>query len=74
MSDNDIKYMIEALASDLAEMLAANFGMSIPEALDALYNSETYSKLINPASGLYFQSARYVYSFLNNEIEKGCMA
>ena len=60
--------MKEALATDLAELLAKDFDMSITEALDALYNSETYTKLCNPNTGLYFQSTLYVYSFLKNEL------
>ena len=68
MTDTDFNYMKEALATDLAELLAKDFDMSITEALDALYNSETYTKLCNPNTGLYFQSTLYVYSFLKNEL------
>ena len=64
----DFNYMKEALAADLAELLAKDFNMTITEALDAMYGSETYSKLCNPNTGLYFQSAQYVYSFLKNEL------
>ena len=68
MTDIDFNYMKEALATDLAELLAKDFDMTITEALDALYSSETYTKLCNPNTGLYFQSTLYVYSFLKNEI------
>lgn len=68
MIDTDFNYMKEALATDLAELLAKDFDMTITEALDALYSSETYTKLCNPNTGLYFQSTLYVYSFLKNEL------
>ena len=68
MTDTDFNYMKEALATDLAELLAKDFDMSITEALDALYSSETYTKVCNPNTGLYFQSTLYVYSFLKNEL------
>lgn len=68
MTDIDFNYMKEALATDLAELLAKDFDMTITEALDALYSSETYTKLCNPNTGLYFQSTLYVYSFLKNEL------
>lgn len=71
MNSSDFKYMVEAIATDLAELLSKEFGMSICEALDFLYNSETYSKLIDVRSGLYFQSSLYVYSFLKNELTTG---
>ena len=74
MTTGDIQYLTEALAVDLAEMLAKDFNMSILESLDTLYNSETYQKLTNPDTGLYFQSSPYVYSFLKQEITTGKLA
>jgi hypothetical protein len=68
MTGADFNYMKEALAVDLAELLAKEFDMTITDALDALYGSETYTKLCNPDTGLYFQSTLYVYSFLKNEL------
>lgn len=74
MNNIDFKYMTEALSIDLAELLTIDFGMSVSEALDALYNSVTYEKLLNPKTGLYFQSSLYVYSFLKNELQTGKIA
>ncbi len=74
MTTGDIQYLTEALAVDLAEMLSKDFNMSILESLDTLYNSETYQKLTNPDTGLYFQSSLYVYSFLKQEITTGKLA
>ncbi|NCE73051.1 hypothetical protein [Odoribacter sp. Z80] len=74
MTDSDFNYMKEAIATDLAELLAKDFGMGIAESLDTLYNSETYAKLSDPNTGLYFQSAQYVYSFLKNELNTGTIA
>lgn len=74
MTDSDFKYMIEALAVDMAELLSRDFGMNILESLDTLYNSETYAKLIDRGTGLYFQSTQYVYSFLKQELALGKLA
>ena len=74
MTDSDFKYMIEAMAADLAELLTRDFGLSISVSLDTLYISDTYAKLIDPATGLYFQSTQYVYSFLKNELTTGKIA
>lgn len=68
MKSADFNYMKEALSADLVELLAKDFGMTITEALDAMYGSETYSKLCDSNTGLYFQSSQYVYSFLKNEL------
>ena len=74
MSESDFKYMKESMAADLAELLSKDFGMSVTESLDALYSSETYAKLSDPATGLYFQSSQYVYSFLKTELATGKVA
>lgn len=74
MSESDFKYMKEAMAADLTELLAKDFGMSVTESLDALYGSETYAKLSDIETGLYFQSTQYVYSFLKSELATGKIA
>ena len=71
MTNAEFKYMKESISTELAELLSNEFGMSISHALDFLYNSTTFSKLINPNTGLYFQSPRYVYSFLRSEMTCG---
>ncbi|MBQ3784434.1 MAG: hypothetical protein II838_13515 [Lachnospiraceae bacterium] len=44
---------------------------SVETAFDVLYNSETFQKLTDEKTGLYFQSPNYIFSFLTNEIESG---
>ena len=69
----DFDYMLEGMTRDLAVMLMERRKMPMTDALDTLYNSETYEKLSDPRSGLYFQSPGYVYDFLDKEIEYGRM-
>ena len=64
----DFEYQIECTTRDLADKLVGDFSMTVPQALRVVYNSETYEKLINPKTGLYFQSPLYVYDFLKNEV------
>jgi len=42
--------------------------------LDELYRSKTFEKVNDPACGLYYQEAVYVFQFLKNEIECGRIA
>ncbi len=44
---------------------------TMPEALDAVINSETYQRLMDDKTALYYQSPRYVYDFLRNELLLG---
>ncbi|MBQ3845074.1 MAG: DUF3990 domain-containing protein [Bacteroidales bacterium] len=48
------------------------FYLSVDEqqAFDVVYTSRLFEKLDNPATGLYFQSSGYVYSFLQDELDK----
>ncbi len=60
------------MVSRLAALLMENNpGMSMEQALDEIFSSETYDKLMNDKTQLYHQSARYVYSFLEEEIYLG---
>ena len=67
------KYQKEGVAKDLVLLLMKDYNWSISKAVDVLYNSETYKKICNPKTGLYFQSPIYVYYFLKKEIELGKM-
>lgn len=70
----DFEYQIECTTRDIADKLVGDFSMTVPEALRVVYNSEIYEKLINPKTGLYFQSPLYVYDFLKNEVLTGKMS
>lgn len=69
--DRDFKFLKEGMTADLARMLVDNLKISIQEALGMLYNSETYRLLSRKETGLYFQSPKYVYGLLDNEIIRG---
>ena len=70
----DFEYMKEALATELVMKKKKKEGMDMKSALNCFYNSETYSKLSNPESGLFFQSEGYVYALLHKEITTGTLA
>lgn len=64
------------MKADLVKNLAIllmneNKEMKIDEALAIVFNSDTYQKIINDKAGLYFQSPRYVFSFLESELKNG---
>lgn len=65
---NDTNYLIECMTKDLVLLLMEEAGMDMKTALHTLYTSDTYTKLQDNKTGLYFQSPRYVYAFLKEEI------
>lgn len=69
MSTTD--FMIEDLVKELALRLMNDRNMTIKEALDTIYNSETYGKVLDLRTGLFSQSTTYVYSILETEILTG---
>ena len=73
MSSGEFKYMKEGLTIDLVELLMKDFNLDYKEAMGVLYDSDLYAKLSDPATGLYFQSSLYVYSFLKSELQKGVL-
>ncbi len=67
----DFRFMKDYVASELAAMLVESRDMTFEQALDTLLNSETYQKLSDPETGLYYQSPLYVYDYLHNELLTG---
>lgn len=45
--------------------------LSMEQALATVINSDTYQRLLHDSTGLYHQSQRYVYSFLDSELKTG---
>ena len=74
VSASEFEYMKEGLVKDMAMLLIEERGMSMADALDTIYLSDTYAKLSGPATGLYYQGARYVLSYIISEIETGKIA
>ena len=64
-------FMTEELVKELALRLMDERGLTMKQALDTIYNSETYTKLLDESIGLYSQSTAYVYSILETEILTG---
>ena len=70
---NDIEYMVEYIAAELTTLLMEKRNLSFQEAIDTVYTSDTYIKLRDKNTGLYYQSPKYVYSFLEHELLTGAM-
>ena len=73
MSETD--EMKNEMVKDLASLLMEkDKSLSIDRALTLVFNSDTYQKLLNDKTRLYYQSPRYVFSFLEDEMETGKIA
>lgn len=65
-----IEFLKLKLTEELVAILMEEKGLSIEDAFAVLYRSQTYARLSDPNTKLYFQSAGYVYSLLEEELAK----
>lgn len=68
LTPKQIQMMKDELCVELAGILVDEFHMKPEEAIETLYTSETFERLQDDNTGLYYQSAGYVFSFLQNEL------
>lgn len=60
------------MVRDLARLLVQEYPeLNLDKALSVVFNSDTYQKIEDEHTHLYFQSPRYVYSYLQNELATG---
>lgn len=70
---NEKQAMMNDMARELVTLLMEDRGMQMEEALDTVFNSDTYARVTEEKTKLYFQSPRYVYDFLKTELLTGKM-
>ena len=69
---DDKQMMKDDMVTKLAILLIDDRkASSMTEALDIVINSDTYQRVIDDKAALYYQSPRYVYEFLKNELLTG---
>lgn len=59
--------IIDHIVDKMTIFLIQDFCLSIPEALNVIYNSETYRLINDKDNGLYTQSPSYLYELLKKE-------
>lgn len=64
ISESEYEYLKSQLTSRIIQILVEENGMTLEDAFDKVYSSNVYKKLSDPATGLFFQSPRYVMSYL----------
>ena len=67
----ETKFLLDTLTKNLVLKVMEEFGYSITQAMDVVYNSQLYEKLLDLETGLYYQSAGYNYELLRHELLTG---
>ena len=70
LTPQQIQLLKDDICTELASYLTDDYQYNLQEAIDVLYTSETFERLQDNSTGLYYQSPGYVYSFLQNELTK----
>ncbi|MBO7172295.1 MAG: hypothetical protein J6V52_05020 [Bacteroidaceae bacterium] len=63
--------MIDSLVEQLALWAMKDYSLSMTEALQLVFNSQLYDKVVDLETGLYYQSAAYNYGLLKHELVYG---
>ncbi|MEE1176670.1 MAG: hypothetical protein U0K71_06665 [Paludibacteraceae bacterium] len=74
LKPEQITILQEDLCAELVEILMNEWHYSMQESLSILYNSDTFTLIQDIGTGLYYQNAGYVYTFLEEELKKGKVA
>lgn len=57
LTEAQIQFMQEELNVEILQILMNEWNYSMEEAMSIYYNSDTFERLSNPNTGLYYQSA-----------------
>ena len=61
------KQLMEYATQDLVAMLVERQGLTLEEAMQRVYHSQFYSKLLDQETGLYLEGSEYLYGLLAEE-------
>ncbi|MBR1449637.1 MAG: hypothetical protein IJ588_12945 [Prevotella sp.] len=68
LTKNQFQFIVNCDVEAMVSYLQEEKQMPLLEAFDRVYNSRIYQKLIDAKTGLYLQSAEYIYDYLCEEM------
>ena len=68
VTQEEFQNMKEEIVKDMIAFRMEESGCTMQEAFNEVYRSKIFEKLCDPDSGLFFQSSRYVYAYLLEEL------
>ena len=71
LTNEQIDMMKEDICAELIALLMKDRHYTMSEAIDMLYNSDTYNRIQDQSTGLYYQSPGYSDAFLQQEFLTG---
>lgn len=68
LTRQQMQFIINCDVEQMVEFLQQDYKISLLQAFDTVYNSNTYQKLINGQTGMYLDSERCLYNYLQEEL------
>ena len=69
MKKKDFNLVVELITNRLVSFLMEDYKLSLLDAMDKVYKSQTLEKLQDKGTGLYLRSAAYTYEYLKKELD-----
>jgi len=69
ITQDQLQFIINSDVEQMVSRLQGEMGMPLDDAFSCVYNSNIYKKLLNVDTGLYLQSADYIYDYLIEEMD-----
>ena len=66
VTETEFKYLNEQVSARMIQILTEELGYSLEDAIDKVYTSSVYEKLSDANTGLFFQSPRYILSYIGD--------
>jgi hypothetical protein len=70
---NTVDYNIVFVSADVIYYIVQDTGVSVQEAMRQFYDSDVFDRLADAETGLYRESASFVYSLYKTELEYGSL-
>lgn len=64
ITEADFKYLKEEVSVRMIQILIEEKGYTLEDAINKVYTSPIYEKLSDANTGLFFQSPRYILSYI----------
>ena len=64
VTPQEFKYLKEQVTAKMIQILIEEHNYTMEDAINCIYTSHTYEKLSDASTGLFFQSPRYILSYI----------
>lgn len=70
MVKEGLNYLVTRTTQELVKIVSEDNNIPVEEAMDIVYNSQTFELLCDLETHLYYEAPAYVYEILKEELEK----